>query len=236
MIRSFARLIALDNPFLVIDSKGDMVGRTRMKSAGGPGRKARVAQPGTRAALGLRVTHAVKNQLDTAAKQNGRTQSQEAEVRLENSFRNERVLDEVIDLHFGHANGELLLSVFGAVLNAATEALRTQSHTGDWIDDPATQKAVASLLRSLAAGLDGSAEPTNPNRTFAELLMRRFLVRSVMTPDWLAQRRERLGRQADWIEEWVRRLQQQYEIGPRAEIIDIRAPLAYDQSEKTSKD
>jgi hypothetical protein len=191
-----------------------------------------VAQPGTRAALGLRVTYAVKNQLDVAAKQNGRTQSQEAEVRLENSFRNERVLDEVIDLHFGHANGDLLLSVFGAVLSAATEAWRTQSHTGDWIDDTATQKAVASLLRSLAAGLEGSAEPTNPNPTLAELLMRRVLVH-VMTPDWLSRRRERLGRQADWIEEWMRRLQQQYEIGPRAVIFDIRVPL---ESEKTSKD
>jgi hypothetical protein len=195
-----------------------------MKSAGGPGRKARVAQPGTRAALGLRVTHAVKNQLDAAAKQNGRTQSQEAEVRLENSFRNERVLDEVIELHFGHANGDLLLSVFGAVLSAATEARRTQSQTGDWIDDPATQKAVASLLRSLAAGLDGSAEPTNPNPTLAELLIRRVLVR-VMTPDWLAQRRDRLGRHADWIEDWMRRVQQQYEAGPRAVTIDIRMPL-----------
>jgi hypothetical protein len=185
--------------------------------------------------MSFRVRPELKEMMDQAAEESGRSVAQEIELWLENSSRNKRVLDEVIDFRFGHANGDLLLSVFGAVLSAATEAWRTQSHTGDWIDDPVTQKAVASLLRSLAAGLDGSAEPTNPNPTFAELLMRRFLVRSVMTPDWLAQRRERLGRQADWIEEWMRRLQQQYEIGPRAEIIDIQVPLAYDQSEKTSK-
>jgi hypothetical protein len=194
--------------------------------------------------MSFRVPPELKEMMDQAAEKSGRSVAQEIELRLENSFRNERVLDEVIDLHFGHANGELLLSVFGAVLNAATEAWRTQSHTGDWIDDTATQKAVASVLRSLAAGLDGSAEPINPNRTFAELLIRRFLVRSVMTPDWLAQRRERLGRQADWIEEWMRRLQRQYETGPRAEFFDNRAaleifydraPLAYDQNEQTSK-
>src|SRR5215831_17637075 len=162
-------------------------GTAQMKARRRPGRPARQLVPGERVPMSFRVPSELKEMMDQAAEKSGRSVAQEIELRLQNSFRSERVLDEVIDLHFGHANGELLLSVFGAVLNAATEAWRTQSHTGDWIDDTATQKAVASLLRSLAAGLDGSAEPTNLNRTFAELLMRRFLVRSVMTPDWLAQ-------------------------------------------------
>ena len=91
-----------------------------------PGRKPRPANQGQRVSLGLKVTPKIKNQLDAAAKLNGRTQSQEAEVRLENSFRNEHVLDEVIDLHFGRSNGDLLLSLFGAVLSTATEVSRTQ--------------------------------------------------------------------------------------------------------------
>jgi hypothetical protein len=65
--------------------------------------------------------------------------------------------------------------------------------------------------------------------------MRSVLVQ-VMTPDWLARRRGRLGKQADWIEEWMRRLQQQHETGPRVVTIGIRAPLGWDQSEKTSED
>jgi len=174
--------------------------------------------------LGLKVTPKIKNQLDAAAKLNGRTQSQEAEVRLENSFRNERVLDEVIDLHFGRSNGDLLLFLFGAVLSAATEVSRTQSSAAHWTDHPATRKAVASLLRSLAAGLDGDAEPTKPNPTIPELLMRNILVR-VMTPEWLAWRRERLGSHADWLEEWVRDLRQQHDTGPQVVISTTIAPL-----------
>jgi hypothetical protein len=195
-----------------------------MMSAERPGRKARAAQPGERVSLGLKVTPQIKNQLDAAAKQNGRTQSQEAETRLENSFRNEHVLDEAVDLRFGRANGDLLQSVFGAVLGAASQVSRDQSYTDHWIDDPATKKTVGLLLRSLAAGLDGSEQPTNPNPTIAELLMRGVLVR-VMTPEWLAQRRERLARQADWIEEWAQLLQQQYETGPRVVTSIARIPI-----------
>jgi hypothetical protein len=180
-----------------------------MKSAGGPGRKACVAQPGTRAALGLRVTHAVKNRLDAAARQNGRTQSQEAEVRLENSFRNERVLGEALDLLFGHTNGDLLLSVFGTMLRGAAEVSHDQSHSEHWLDDHSTRKAAAQFLRMLAARLDGSEEPKQPSSTvpeLPELLLRDACLRE-MNKDWLAQRRERQGSRAEWIEEFVRDLQ-----------------------------
>jgi hypothetical protein len=50
------------------------------------GRKAQRAEPGVRVSLGLKVTPDIKNALDAAAKKNGRTQSQEAEARLERSF------------------------------------------------------------------------------------------------------------------------------------------------------
>lgn len=189
-----------------------------------PGRKPTPANQGQRVSLGLKVVPEIKNQLDAAAKFNGRTQSQEAEVRLENSFRNERVLDEAIDLHFGRANGDLLLSLFGAVLNTATEVSRTQSRTDHWTDDLATRKAVASLLRSMAVGLDRSAEPPKRSPTISELLMRDILVR-VMTPEWLAQRRERLGSRADWLEEWVRDLQRQHNTGPKVVISTTPLPF-----------
>jgi hypothetical protein len=50
------------------------------------GRPTKPAAPGDRMSLGLKVTANVKKALDAAAQATGRTQSQEAELRLENSF------------------------------------------------------------------------------------------------------------------------------------------------------
>lgn len=50
---------------------------------GRPGRK---ITPGQRVPLGLRVTPTIKRKLDAAARKSGRSQSQEAEFRLERSF------------------------------------------------------------------------------------------------------------------------------------------------------
>ncbi|MGO7259023.1 hypothetical protein ACCT32_36365, partial [Rhizobium brockwellii] len=50
------------------------------------GRPIKEAEPGKRVSLGLKVTAAIKSKLDKAAREVGRTQSQEAEVRLERSF------------------------------------------------------------------------------------------------------------------------------------------------------
>lgn len=57
------------------------------------------AEHGQRRSLGLKVTPDIKNRLDAAAKANGRSQSQEAEARLEQSFRDDRIeakLDEIL--------------------------------------------------------------------------------------------------------------------------------------------
>jgi TraY domain len=61
------------------------------KSRGG--RPRREPDPGERVKLGLRVTPEVKAQLDAAAEQNGRSQSQEAELRLERSFEQDPLLE-----------------------------------------------------------------------------------------------------------------------------------------------
>ena len=57
---------------------------TTQKRAGRPKRQ---PNPGERVPLGLRVTPELKTRLDDAANQSGRSQSQEAELRLEQSFR-----------------------------------------------------------------------------------------------------------------------------------------------------
>lgn len=43
-------------------------------------------KPGERVSLGLKVTADIKSRIDAAAKASGRTQSQEAELRIERSF------------------------------------------------------------------------------------------------------------------------------------------------------
>ncbi len=53
------------------------------------GRPKKVPTPGERVSLGLRVTAEIKMRLDQAAESAGRSQSQEAELRLERSFETE---------------------------------------------------------------------------------------------------------------------------------------------------
>src|SRR5438034_11061135 len=74
-----------------------------------PGRKPRPANQGQRASLGLKVTAEIKNKLDAAAKANGRTQSQEAEVRIEKTFERGTLLSEVVELALGERPASLLL-------------------------------------------------------------------------------------------------------------------------------
>jgi len=56
---------------------------------------------GERVPLGLRVTPDLKRKLDAAAEQSGRSQSQEAELRLEHTFDRQGLLSEVLTLTYG---------------------------------------------------------------------------------------------------------------------------------------
>src|SRR4051794_34715099 len=65
------------------------------------GRPRREPGQGERVQLGLRVTPELKRKLDAAAEQSGRSQSQEAEYRLEGSFGREALLSELLSISFG---------------------------------------------------------------------------------------------------------------------------------------
>jgi len=58
-------------------------------------------EPGERFQLGVRVTAELKRKLDAAAEQSGRSQSQEAELRLEHTFDRQDLLSEVLTLAYG---------------------------------------------------------------------------------------------------------------------------------------
>ena len=59
------------------------------------GRPIKPSRPGERAALGFRITADTKQKLVSAAEKSGRSQSQEAEFRLEQSFKNENLQSQI---------------------------------------------------------------------------------------------------------------------------------------------
>jgi hypothetical protein len=110
------------------------------------GRPRKPAIPGQRSALGLRVTPQVKELLDGAASANGRTQSQEAEVRIENSFRDQASVLRALELAFGIENVGVLL-MLGLVMQEPVVR-----EAADWPGNPAVAAALGiSLVRVIAA-------------------------------------------------------------------------------------
>jgi predicted transcriptional regulator len=67
--------------------------------------------PGERFQLGIRVTAELKRRLDAAAEVTGRSQSQEAELRLERSFQREDLLAEVLSQTYARPLAGLLLAI-----------------------------------------------------------------------------------------------------------------------------
>jgi hypothetical protein len=111
----------------------------------GPGRPT----VGKRVPLGLRVTPELKRRLDAAAEQSGRSQSQEAEFRLEHSFDHQDLLSEVLILEFGKGLAGCLLFL-GAAMKLADSLRGTTGSYGEWgydyyAYDQSVQAAVAVL-------------------------------------------------------------------------------------------
>jgi TraY domain-containing protein len=98
-----------------------------------PGRKPRVANQGQRVSLGLKVTPEIKNKLDAAAKENGRTQSQEAESRIEQTFRSQDYLDQAMELAYGPRLA-VLLAVMGRAMKEIGQY--NAAFPNNWLDQP----------------------------------------------------------------------------------------------------
>ena len=119
----------------------------------GPGRP---PLPGERVPLGLRVTKEIKQKLDQASHASGRSQSQEAELRLEQSFNSASALFDALDLAYGrHWTGLLLLMAQVAQLTGTRAiAVSTSNFDGceDWVSDPyAYDQAVHAMTFVLDA-------------------------------------------------------------------------------------
>lgn len=133
------------------------------------GRPAKTPAPGERVSLGLKVTPAVKISLDQLARQNGRTQSQEAELRLEYSFRDESRAELFHEAAYGAQTAGLLELLGSVIRNAAVS-----SSTGlleDWLDDPIAFSrvcgAIGTVLDALRPPGAGEDPSTNLGREIA---------------------------------------------------------------------
>ena len=75
------------------------------------GRPTKPPNPGERVTLGLRVTAELKNRIEAAANEKGRSLSQEAEFRLERSLDREELLPEVLTLAYGKPVADVLIEM-----------------------------------------------------------------------------------------------------------------------------
>ena len=127
-------------------SKTPASAATARKKIGGPPK--RQPKPGEKAAITLRMAPDLKRRLDAAAEGNGRSQSQEAEFRLERSFDRNDLLSEALTLAYGRELAGLLL-LLGAALDDAGEVAYGLASTGsDTGSDTADRKGrLAQELR-----------------------------------------------------------------------------------------
>ncbi len=128
------------------------------------GRPAKHPTEGKRIPLGLRVTAQIKQRLDDAAAKNGRSQSQEAELRLERSFERQDLLPETLALAFGQEAGGLLMAAGMVMTTVGSDAGRdlsrkTRTEPRNWIDDP---YAFDQALRAMIDMLDRARPPGDP--------------------------------------------------------------------------
>ena len=127
----------------------------------------RPRQFGERHPLGLRVTKETKKKLTDAANASGRSQSQEAEFRLEQTFNATQTLFDSLDLAYGRHWTGILLALAHAAQLTGTRALAINKWEfdgcEDWIADPYAYdqavKGVTTILESFRPLGDVSAKP-----------------------------------------------------------------------------
>src|SRR5262245_9556776 len=82
-----------------------------------PGRPRQEPEPGERVQLSFRITPELKRRLGETAEHNGRSQSQEAELRIERSFAREDLLVDALYLRYSREAAGIVLAV-GEIMNA----------------------------------------------------------------------------------------------------------------------
>ena len=105
-----------------------------------PGRPGRPRTVGERVPLGLRVTPELKAKLDSAAKVSGRSQSQEAELRLEQSLKSDEGFYKALDLAYGRELTAVVLTLARTLHFTGTRTAFVSKFTEEgiekWMSNP----------------------------------------------------------------------------------------------------
>ena len=109
-----------------------------------------------RASFNTRLRPALKLALETAAKQEGRSLSEEIEFRLERSLDEERHLADALELGFGRQVAGLMLAI-GYVIKEIIPA-RRPGEIG-WLSNPEAFHAVVESVNLLLQVIDPDAHP-----------------------------------------------------------------------------
>jgi hypothetical protein len=114
--------------------------------------KSKGAEVGKRYPLNMRTTFEVRRELERAAAATGRSLAQEAEHRIQQTFQNQKILQEALDLSFGPEISGLLM-VIGDVMRTTAQTVAFTS-TGDpsienWSEYPLIYDAVARAVATV---------------------------------------------------------------------------------------
>jgi hypothetical protein len=127
------------------------------------------------------VTPNTKRSLDLAAISSGRSLSQEAEARIENSFRDESLLAAAERLAYGGSVNAQIVRLLGETISAAN-MVACQRKARGWLDDQSAFDELALVVDMLLRRLRPPAEspPLGPlSKAFVQLP----LVRAAGPPD-----------------------------------------------------
>jgi hypothetical protein len=148
--------------------------RDREQPPGKPGRKPHPANQGERVSLGLKVTPEIKNRLDAATADTGRTQSQEAEWRLDRSFQQQHLLDQVFDLSYRDPQLVALLLQLGEAMRDTITSTTGSIRNPAWVDNPWAFEQVARAATFIIEAHRPEGEIQPPNATVLPYLGERI--------------------------------------------------------------
>jgi hypothetical protein len=131
-----------------------VVARTKQKL----GRPLTPAQPGKNVGLGLKVTASLKARLDAAAQESGRTQSKEAEARLEYSFRDQDRAELFHDVQYGRELAGLL-ELLGYTIRGAMQEVNLFSGSREATAEGLTHPLVFNAVRGACQRVLDAMEP-----------------------------------------------------------------------------
>jgi len=179
-----------------------------------------------RTPLSLRIAPSLRERLESAVAENGRSITQEAELRLGQTFLIQDLLDQVLDLAFGHVDADLL-HILGTITKQANFAARTLGGDEHWRDDGSAFKASQDLIGELFAELR-PADTANDLRTRnAKHMIRGAVLQELADHNWLSKRYSDV--RGVLFENWLKKQQLQFDkeasepldMGPLTERITV---------------